>query len=257
MRLSHLLPVVFTLAAAPFAAAESSVTATPEALRDAVKAAFEARSVSAWMANVGGTPLKEMDILNLDRTLAQLFAARPVVESVELGELVDGFDPVLVGGGRKYTMTLTPIGVINLKFSIGGKSKSIALPYGKVDGVYKLGTLSSEKIAWRGPEDRAYYITVTHTGEPGDIAVTVKYNASGVDLVKRTGGRTSRIIIPAQYVDSVEIVRADGPGETSLDIACDGVGDANTRVKVYSSEKLRKAGTITFRRKPPVSAAGK
>lgn len=253
MRLSLLITGVAAIAAAPFASAESASTATPEALRDAVKSAFEARSVSEWKKNIGGTPLSEADILILDQTLTQLFAAKPVVESVEVGELVDGFDPVLVAGGRKYVMTLAPVGVINLKFRIGGKSNSIALPYGKVADGYKLGTLSGEKINWKGPEDRAFHLAVNHTGAPGDITVTIKYNASGIDLEKRVSGRTSRLVIPAQYIDSVEVVRSGGPGETSLDIASAGVGDANDRVKVYSSEKLRKAGTISFHRKAPAA----
>jgi hypothetical protein len=254
MRHPLLLSGVAALVAAPFASAS---TATPEALRDAVKSAFEARSVSEWKKNIGGTPLNEADILILDQTLTQLFSAKPVVESVEVGELVDGFDPVLVAGGRKYVMTLTPVGVINLKFRIGGKSNSIALPYGKVADGYKLGTLSGEKIVWKGPEDRAFYLAVDHTGAPGDITVIVKYNASGVDLEKRVSGRTSRLVIPAQHIDSVEVVRTGGPGETSLEITSAGVGDANARVKVYASEKLRKAGTITFRRKAPEVGAAK
>ena len=131
----------------------------------------------------------------------------------------------------------------------------LALPYGKVQDGFKLGTLHGENLAWKGPEDRAFHIRVKHTGAPEDIVIRVKYNASGVDLEKRVSGRTPDIVVPAQFVDSVEVERTgDTPGETTLDISCQGVGDVNELKSVYASEKLTKAGTITFKRKAAESA---
>lgn len=254
MRIPFLLAGVAALVATAHAAPATS----PEALRDAVKAAFESGSVEQWKANVETGPMSESDHAVFDQTLRRVFSSRPVIESLELGELpADGIDSVLVGGGRKYTLTLTPTGVINLKFRSGKNVNEIALPYAKTAaGVYKLSTLHGENLDWKGDPDRSYFVTVKNTGDAA-VTVRVKYNASGVDIDKTYAGvKVKKIELPAQYVSSVEVIRAgDAAGDTTLNIACQGIGDSNELKQVYSSEKLSRAGTILFTRKLPGESA--
>lgn len=248
------IPILAAGVAALVATAHAAPATSPEALRDAVKAAFESGSLERWKSNVETGPMSESDHAVFDQTLRRVFASRPVIESLELGELpADGIDSVLIGGGRKYTLTLTPTGVINLRFRSGKNVNEIALPYAKnAAGVYKLSTLHAENLNWKGDADRSYFVTVKNTGD-ATVTVRVKYNASGVDIEKTfTGVTAKKIELPAQYVSSVEVIRTgEAAGDTTLHIACQGIGDSNELKQVYSSEKLSRAGTILFTRKPP------
>lgn len=259
MRLSRFGAGLVWASAAPMILSAPSANETPEALRDAVRKAFEARSVDAWIANIGGAPLGEADRIVLEGTLKRIFEASPVFESAELVDLPDELEPLLVAGGRKYMMTLTPEGAILLKFRIGKRSTEIALPYGRFEGGYKLATLRGENLNWRGPEDREYTLDIRHSGEPSDIGVVVHYNASGVDLVKRVRGKVTKLVLPAQYIERVELERTGGKGVTSFEISCIGTGDANARVKVFTSENLHRAGSLKFeiKRKPGANEPGR
>lgn len=225
---------------------------TPEALRDAVRAAFENRSVPDWLASVELDKVSQTEIDLLDRTLRQMFSVKPALVSLEVEALPADFDPAQVAAGRRYALTLKPEGVLRLVFRAVNADNVLLLPYGKSGDGYRLATLHGESLGWKGPDDRAFFVKVKHTGAPGDIVVVIRYNASGVDLVKRVGGLTPNITFPAQYVDSVEVVRKDdSTGSTILDISCQGTGDANDVKSVYVSPTLDKPGTILFERKKP------
>lgn len=247
------IPSLFSgiAAVALVSAAHAAPATTPEALRDAVKSAFESGSVEQWKSNVEVGALTPSDHLVLDGTLRRIFASKPVLEKIELGELPEeGIDSVLIGGGRKYRLTLVPTGVINLRFRSGKASNEIALPYAKTaSGEYKLATLHAENLDWKGQPDRSYFVTVKNTGDD-TVTVRVRYNASGVDVEKTSKvGKVRKLELPAQYVESVEVIRTgDKPGDTTLNIACQGVGDAADLKPIYTSEKLSRAGTILFTR---------
>lgn len=252
MRNALVVPVLAALVAAPVVRAAAS---SPEALLAAVKTAFEARSVPDWIANVETGPLTAQESDILDRTLRGVYSVKPTVESIDLAPLPEDFDNVLVGGGRRYTLTLKAEGVIRLAFRTGPHVQTLLLPYGKAGAGYKLGTLHGESLGWKGPDDRSFFVKVRHTGSPDDISILVKYNASGVDLVKRVSGKTPNITVPAQYVDTVTVERkADSAGTTELAISCQGSDDSNDVKSVYSSPTLEKGGTIAFERKKPDAA---
>lgn len=241
------LPADETAAPAP------GVHASPEALAASVKAAFESRRVEAWRANVVLSGVSAEDRAVLDSTLGKIFAVKPDVRGVTVDTLPDGFDRVQVAAGRKYTLTVTPVGVIRLRFAAGKSETEIALPYGRVGDGFMLGTLRSEKLNWTGPADEPFVVEIRHTGDVEGIGALIRYNASGVALEKRVSGRTRRVIVAAQRIDSVEVERTGDEGETSLEITHRVNG---APAVLYRSESLKQPGKIHFERDKDTPAAG-
>ena len=228
---------------------DPAVNATPEALADSLKKAFESRDLALWKKQVQAEGLTAAEVTEYDRAMVGVFFGKAALRDIAVDTLPDGFEHTRVADGKKHSFTLKPsqlLGVITLRLRTAKAETELTLPYGRVGDSFKLAAARSEPLPAQKIPDARHSVEFSHSGAAEDITVRIRYTASGVKLEKCVSGRLPVIAITAQHIDSVQLERGGDDGVTELRIRRE-IAPAGWAVD-YTSEKLTAAGRLLYER---------
>lgn len=197
LTLAFLLFTAFLRAAPP---------ADPAALAAAVNAALLARDPAALVALVHTDGLSAQDLKDAQPGLAGLIPpedAEPAVVSID--RLPDGIDLAAprIASGKRIELSGSPAGLVRVAYKQGRSSIVSTIPYVlSPTGCLLAGTRVTD-LGWTGPHDRQLGFTFAEDYPPTPCAITIRYNASGVDLVKTFTSHSG--VILGQHIDEFTI----------------------------------------------------
>lgn len=196
------LSLVFVVLASLLRAAPSE----PAALAAAVETAIGARDVAALVALTHTEGLSDEDRQKAGPGLAGLLpedAAASVVVTVD--RLPDGTDLARprVLFGQRIELSAPPVGIIRVAHKQGRASVVSTIPYVRTDAGYLLAGRRSTDLGWSGPRDQQLGFTFVEDYPPTPCAITIRFNASGVDLVETTTSHSG--VLLGQHIEEFTI----------------------------------------------------
>ena len=137
----------------------------------------------------------------------QMFFSDTEIVSISLEPLPADFQSVYIVNGKKIEPTYTPVGLIKIQYKkVANGPDSMTSTYAIISGHYFLISTKSTDLGWKGPPDTGLCLMVT--GSPQDkVQITVKWNASGVELEKVFNRYTTTVL--GQYVESATVTSSN------------------------------------------------
>lgn len=171
------------------------------------------------------------------------FAARgeEKVQGVSLTPMREDYEPVWVAKGKKYELTHAPAGFVKIDITrskFGNGSSSINMPYAVIGGKYFLVGTKSTDLGWKGPDDKPLGFSVTGRGS-NDVVVEYGWNASGVDLAKKTTSNNRTFL--GQHINFVKVTSTNPAAEITLKL------EKNNET-FHTSQPLKGAGALEYKK---------
>ncbi len=162
---------------------QATVPADPAALASAIDTALVARDVGALAALVDTEGMSPADLTKIERGVGGLIpeTGRAVVSVDRLPDLIDIAKPTIFFGQRQE-FTRAPAGIIRVATQEGKAQFMATLPYVKTPQGFLLAGRKQTDLGWKGPPDRQLGFTFEGDYPPFPSAITIKFNASGVDV---------------------------------------------------------------------------
>lgn len=225
------------------ASALAAAPADPSALAAAIDAALVARDVPALRALVHPDGLSPADLAALEPTLAGLIPAAGKA-TVTVDRLPDGIDLARprVANGVRIELNHPPAGIIRIETQEGRAKIASTLPYANVNGACLLTGTRRIDLGWRGPPDRPLSFALVNPFPSGPVKITLRYNASGVDLTQKFTRHSGSIA--GQHIEEL-IVDGIPEGFTGSLVLREG------KEEIFRSEPLTGRTTFTYRRPAP------
>jgi hypothetical protein len=217
--------------------------ADPAALASAIDAALVARDVGALRALVHADGLSPADLEAMEPALADLIPASGGAR-VTTDRWPDGpeFGRPRVAHGFRIELNHPPAGIIRVEAKAGRATITSTLPYAIVNGACLLVGARRTDLGWKGPPDRPLGFTFVEGFPPLPVAITMRYNASGVDLETSFTVHSGTII--GQHIEEFTItgLPENFKGRLVLREGAD---------EIFRSEPLTGRSTFTYRRPAP------
>jgi hypothetical protein len=202
------ISIAAVFAAALFIQTAAAEITTEKEFVDAVRTAITEESVPKIDALTYQVGMSDTDKTMVAGSRKYLFKGGEI-ESVTLGPVPEHLKGPMVMSGKKIEPTCEPAGIIKIQYkkAPGGSTSSSSLAYGKVGGAFYLIGTKSTDLGWKGPPDKQIGYTLMGPGQ-NEASITVKYNASGVDL-ERKDAATSMAFF-GQYISAI-VIKSENP----------------------------------------------
>ena len=161
-------------------------------------------------------------------------------QKVEIGELsADQAKPFRIHRGLKFTPTAQPIGSVLLHQKSDKFSSTARLPYAKVNDLYYLVGVKSEKLNWDGPPDKSIGWMI---GGPNAKTRDFKYTYYASGMMISDSSEYASSSFSGQYIAEVTFTSdsEDFEGEIVINEA---------GKEIARSETFKGKGTFTYKRK--------
>jgi hypothetical protein len=203
------IPLAVVCAAAFLQAAPGAITTEKDFL-EAVRMAMLEKSGEKISALTYMEGASDADKAMLEQSRKRLFNDRRI-ESITLEPIPESQDvPMpMIMNGKKIEMTCKPLGVVKIKYekTSGSGLQFTSLSYGKVGDAWYLVGPKSTDLGWKGPPDKPLGYMVMGGGQ-NNAVITVKYNASGVDVEQSHASASMSFY--GQYISEI-IVKSENP----------------------------------------------
>jgi hypothetical protein len=180
--------------------------AEPATLAAAVETAISARDVAALVALTHAEGLSDEDRQKAAPGLAGLLPEDPAATVVvTVDRLPDGIDLARprVLYGQRIELSAPPVGIIRVAHKQGRSSIMATIPYVRTEAGYLLAGRRSTDLGWNGPRDQQIGFTFAEEFPPMPCAITIRYNASGEELVETATSHSG--VLLGQHIEEFTI----------------------------------------------------
>jgi hypothetical protein len=221
----------------------ATVPADPAALASAIDTALVARDVRALAALVDTEGMSPADLSKIERGVGGMIpqTGRALVTVDRLPDMIDIAKPMIFNGQRQE-LTRAPAGIIRVA-SQEGKAQLVAtLPYVQTPQGFLIAGRKQTDLGWKGPPDRQLGFTFEEDYPPSPCAITIKLNASGVEVEDSFTMHSGAIL--GQYIQEFTIsgLPANFKGRLLLRIGNE---------VVFRSEPIIGQTSFTYQRSAP------
>lgn len=232
--------IVFGLAAV---ALRANAPADAAALAAAIDTALVARDLSALKALVDTEGMSPDDLEKIGPGLAGLIPDQGRAK-VTADRLPDGINIAapMIYNGKRIDLTRAPSGIIRVELKQGRAELVSTIPYVLTPAGCLLVGRKQTDLGWKGPPDRQLGFTFAEDYPQGPVRLTIKYNASGVDLEDTFSSHSGTL--RGQHIDELTITGLNEGFKGRLVLSVGGK-------EIYRSEPITGRSTFTYRRSVP------
>ncbi len=221
----------------------AAAPADPAALAAAIDVALVARDVTALSALVDTEGMSPDDLQKIGPGLAGLIPSegRATVTTDRLPDGINIASPMIYNG-KRIELTRAPTGIIRVTLKTGRSELVSTIPYVQTPaGCFLVGRKQTD-LDWKGPPDHPLGFTFAEDYPRMPARLTMKYNASGVDLEDSFSSHSGSL--RGQHISEL-IVTGLQEGFKGRLVLTEGGKE------VFRSEPITGQSTFTYRRSVP------